>query len=526
MLILVLLGGKYILRKNKYRSKNRSKYKNKKKYKNLIILIYFLAFIFFVFKMFFYSQYVGRFPDEIQHISYIAYLEKEHTVMPIFKNMTVLEQTNDGNINSNTDLNTEDLEKISNKYTFGNSFNYLGHPPLYYDIMRLSKAVKVKNNIVTVDVFKLRCFNIALSALGMLLILYIGYTRIGKNPILHLVYATIVVSVPMLAYDSAGINNDTLALIGLPIFIIGLLRFSEQKRNFSTYFIISLGVFIAFLAKLTAGMIVLISLFIYLILIIIKEKNAWFLISKKFIATLPMYLVTVAYYGVVYFQTGNIQPTYGKLDPQGFYKSNFYVDVANRTHMNFIQYTEYFARNFLATWTGIESTVSLVKIGRFFSLNRIALLILLFLPIILLLQIKKAMDNSPAILVVISVYFALAISAIIQWLRAYKEYIYISGYLGGFQSRYYLCVIPAIALAITFIIKDFIEKPPITSNVIEKKTTVQYYEIKNDLTLRVNRTKDSINLKKVAVYVICLFLVYLLIYEDFVYFLGHFKSYV
>lgn len=462
--------------------------------------------------MFFYAEYVGGFPDEIQHISYIAYLEKEHTIIPNFKDMKILVQKNNGDINLNTELNNKN---IAIEYTFSNSINYLGHPPLYYQIMRLSRAVQVKGNIVTVNIFKLRCFNIALSALAMLLILSIGYTRIGENPILHWLYATIVVSVPMLAYGASGINNDTLALIGVSIFILGLLRFSEQKRNFRTYFIISLGIFLAFMAKLTAGLVVFISLFLYLVLVIIKEKNAWFLISKKFFTTMPMYLAMIAYYLVVFFQIGNIQPTFKLLDPQGFYKSAFYVAVANRTHMNFIQYTVHFTRDFLSTWASIASNVSLFKTGGIFSLNTTALLALLFLPSILLFQIKRIMYNSSIMLALISVYLGLVISVIVQCLRGYNEYINVSGYLGGCQSRYYLCGISGIALAVTFIMKNFFDKLTVTNTQIISKLTVEYYQ-----------TKNSLNFKKLVLYFICLLFICLLYYEDFIYFLIYFKDYL
>ncbi len=331
--------------------------KENNKYRYLIVVIYILTFLFFVFKMFFYSQYVARFPDEIQQISYIAYLEKTHVVIPDFKSMTVLMQNN-GNINSNTNLDIVNLEKAGEDYTFGDSFNQLCHPPLYYDIMRLSQAVKVNGNIVTVHIFRLRCFSMALSALALLLILYIGYTRVGKNPLLHCLYAAISVSVPMLAYECAGINNDSLALLGLSVFILGLLRFSENKRNYGTFFIISLGVFISFMSKLTAGTIVFISLLIYLAITIIKEKNAWFMISKKFLASLPLYLITAAYFLAVYLQTGSIQPTYKSLDPQGFYNSSFYVPVANRTNMSFYEYTCFYFKKFLGSWTGIGSYIT------------------------------------------------------------------------------------------------------------------------------------------------------------------------
>ncbi|AGK97831.1 hypothetical protein [Clostridium pasteurianum] len=489
--------------------------KDEHKFKYLIISIYFLVFLFFVFKMFFYAQYVGGFPDEIEHVSYIAYLEKSHKIIPDFKNMTVLEPTK-----------TIDNNNIKNAtYTFGGAFNYLGHPPLYYQIMRLSGAVKIVNNTVIVNFIRLRSFNIALSSLAILLILYIGYSRIGKNPLLHLLYAAIVVSVPMLAYNSAGINNDTLALIGLSVFVFGLLRFSEENRNFSTYLIISLGVFISFMSKLTAGLVVFIASCIYIILIIIKEKDLSFLISKKLFATLPVYIVTALYYIIVYLQTGSIQPTYKLLDPKDFYASGFYVPVANRTHMNFTQYIVYFSNDFLRTWTGIASNVSLIKIDSLFSVNNIALLILLFLPIILLFQMKKVAKKYPIVLVAISVYLGLAISAVIQCIRAYKEYVNISGYMGGYQSRYYLCGISAIALAITFSMKNFFEKLSATYMGIKRKLTVYNYEIRNDFNFK-KLSLSFICLLFICLIVICLFFICLLFYEDFIYFIIYFKNYL
>lgn len=470
--------------------------------------MYSLVFIFFGYKMLFYAEHVGRFPDEISHVSYIAYLEETHKIIPEFKDMRILQQTK--TIDNNNIKNAE--------YKFGNDLNYLGHPPLYYHIMRLSGAVQIKNNTVVIDFIKLRSFNIALSLLTILLILYIGYSRIGKNILLHCLYAAIVVSVPMLAYDCAGINNDTLALIGLSVFMFGILRFSEEKRNSLTYFIISLGVFLSFMSKLTAGVVVFISLFIYIALIFIRERNLWFVISKKFLCTLPIYFITIAYYIITYFQTGSILPTYRVLDPQGFYNSGFYVDVANRTYMSFAQYIMYFTKNFMRTWTGIASAVSLIKIGRFISLNNIALALLLILPILLLFQMKRYIRKYPVFLAAISVYFGVLISIIVQCLRAYNEFVNVSGYLGGYQSRYYLCGISGIALAVVGIVSNYLEG--------DDKVSEVNLEFENNMTLQCYETKRVSMLKKVIVYGICLIFISLLFYEDFIYFLINFKDYL
>lgn len=486
--------------------------KNKNKNKHLIILIYCVLFLFFGFKMVFYTNFVGRFPDEIQHISYIAYLEKNNVVIPKFKEMRSLEKTN-----AESDDGVIELKKSKNsdEYLFGDNQNYLGHPPLYYHIMRLSGAINVKDNVITFDLLKLRYFNIALSALGIIIVLYIGYSRVGKNPLLHLLYGTIAVSVPMLAYCSAGINNDTLALIGLSTFILGLLRFSENKRNFFTYLILSLGIFLAFFTKLTTGLIVLIAMIIYIILIIKKEKNLWFLTSKQFLATIPIYLTIPIYYMLVYRQTGSIMPTFGLLDPVGYHNSGLYVAVSDRTHMSFIKYTVYFIRRFLQTWTGIASQIYLVKIGNNLSIATIGLVGLLGLPILLLIKMKKYVEKAPIILAIISVYFGLAISAMIQWLRAYNEFAHISGYLGGFQSRYYLCGISILGLAVTFICK----------NIFEDLEDNKYAEL-SKLELKNYPKKFFIINKKTVLQIACFIYIALLIYEDFIYFVLYYKDYL
>lgn len=470
-----------------------------------IIFIYLLAFLFFGFKMLFYSEYVGRFPDENAHVSYIAYLEKSHKIIPDFKNMTILQET-------------KSIDSTTSEYTFVNALNYLGHPPLYYQIMRLSGAVNINNDSVIVNIVRLRHFNMLLSLLAIILILYIGYTRIGKNPLLHCLYAVIVISVPMLSYDSAGINNDNLAFVGLSVFIFGLLRFSEKNRNFLTYFIISLGVFISFMSKLTTGIVVFISLFLYIALLIIKEKNLWFLICKKALITLPIYIFTIMYYIIVYFQIGTMMPTYKVLDPEGYYASIFYVAVENRIHMDFGEYILYFGKNFLRTWTGIASHVSLIKQDSFFSINNIGLLALLIIPVILIFQIKKSIKRSSTVLVLISVYLAIVLSIMIQCLRAYGEFTNVSGYLGGFQSRYYLCGISVIALAIVEVIHNCLKN--------EEENSEINLNFKSDVVIRHHRTKKVSKLKRLIVYSICLFFIFLLLYEDFIYFLINFKEYL
>lgn len=80
--------------------------------------------------------------------------------------------------------------------------------------MRLSGGVKIQNRLVTIDINRLRYFNMMIAVFAMLLIFYIGFTRINKVPVFHLLFATICVCVPMLSYVCAGVNNIFCLLIG------------------------------------------------------------------------------------------------------------------------------------------------------------------------------------------------------------------------------------------------------------------------------------------------------------------------
>ncbi|MDR3551508.1 MAG: glycosyltransferase family 39 protein [Clostridia bacterium] len=473
----------------------------------LILLIYVIAILFFTYKMWFYCDRVGRFPDEMAHISYIAYLEKNPCIIPDFSKMTIMTRDTIGNT---TDGSIASRENFTGTFKFTGSFNYLGHPPLYYQIMRLSGGVRIVGDTVTIHIVRLRVFSMAIALLAMLLVLYIGFSRIRGRPVLHLLYAAICVSVPMLAYDCAGINNDTLALLGVTVFILGLLRFAEKKRNTGTFLLIATGVSIAFFSKLTAGVIVLVATAIFLLITLIREKNLRFILSKRFLITLPLYLITAAYFIAVHLQTGSFQPSFVKLEPQQFYASSFYVAPLKRTFMRFMVYFNYYASRFVGTWTGIASHVSLYKKGSIYSLNQIGLESLIVLPLLLVFFRNKDRSRNTDTSVVFAVYFAIVITALTQFLRAFYEFRYVSGYLGGFQSRYYLCGISAIALAVVFIAQRVGGLEPYTK---EKDT-------------RPNGGISYLMIRQVSVQVLCVLFVALLVYEDFVYFVLHFTKYL
>ena len=134
-----------------------------------------------------------------------------------------------------------DLDGKQSECYFNDTLNWLGHPPLYYHVMRLMGGVTCEGDVVTVDMTQLRQNTHLLSCVGLCLAFYIGYKKI-KNVIPTLLYAVMLVSVPMFSFVSAGVNNDTMSYISALIYVIGIFRFCEKRRDFLTYGLIGLGI--------------------------------------------------------------------------------------------------------------------------------------------------------------------------------------------------------------------------------------------------------------------------------------------
>lgn len=467
--------------------------------RTFLFFIYGGAFAFFVAKALFYANYVGRFPDELNHISYIAFLEKTHALIPDFKSMTglVLQHGAGG-------------DTYQGQYVFGTAVNQLGHPPLYYQIMRLSGGVVLQGGTVVIHIVRLRLFSLALASLGLLLAFYIGWSRIARLPALHLLYAALCVSVPMFAYVSASVNNDTMSYISVNIYLLGVLRFSERRTNGWTYLLVSLGITMSLLSKMTAGLVVAGSFVLYLLYLRVFSKDLHFFRRRAFWATVPVYLACALYFIAVKRQTGSFQPTLRGLNLQQFQASGFYVDPAHRMRMDFQAYAIYFFKNFALTWSGIASYVSLLKGDRLWSLNQIGLLLFAVLPLLSLLWRPYAPDARRRASAALSIYFSLLAVLLIQFFRAYWEFEYISGYSGGYQSRYYLCAVPALALCIVWGVQG-----------LHLRLTVRHALRHPGAEGKAVRPAGN-----TAVQLACVAFTGLLVYEDMIYFLIHFDDYL
>ncbi|WP_368252424.1 hypothetical protein, partial [Enterococcus sp. 2201sp1_2201st1_B8_2201SCRN_220225] len=245
------------------------------------VIIYAVFLLFSVWRIDFYSTYVGRTPDETAHISYVSYLaENPEKIVPDFAKMKVGSKTESGY------LVTRDASPT----------NYLGHPPLYYKILALAGGVEKKDDGMKLNYTRMHRLSILIGLTGLILCFYIGFTRIKTEPIYHVLFATLLTGPPTLLFGFSGITNDTLSFLTIAIALLGLLRFSENKRNYLTYFLIALGITASVLTKVTSGLIIIIAAILVLIVTIVKEKNLKAIFNLKFLASMPIYFCALFYF--------------------------------------------------------------------------------------------------------------------------------------------------------------------------------------------------------------------------------------
>lgn len=453
------------------------------------LVIYLGMFAYSVAQVMFYMMYVGNTPDEAAHISYIAYLMQTGKVIPDFSQMQMM------SISGSTAAFVD------------GTVNQLGHPPLYYFVMTLCKPIEiVGENSFLIHFTRLRLFSAAFGLLALAMAFYIGYTRISKKqPALHLLYSAIITSVPMFLYNLCGVNNDTFALLGCVLFFLGILRVCEEKRNYGTYLLIAGGLVIAVLSKVTAGMLIGLTAIIYVIWYCVKHKSVKLICCKEFLVSLPVYLIAVAYFVIIYLKFHTLQPDLSSINPEYYQSSSFFVNFEDRTIMSMFNYSLLYWENFFDTWTAIASHTSLYKLGHWTSYDRIFTLLIFFVPI-LLFFVKKTRKY---VVMLIGFYVSLAVVVWMQFQRAFETYFYVAGYTGAYQTRYYLCVLPILAFIAVYLLQILVQR--------KEKPEAELKRVRREGMIVLSPSKVAVIISIVAS--ICL------LYSGFVYFLFNYFGY-
>jgi len=386
------------------------------------LILYSLFLAFTLFKVDYYKDHIKPFypPDELAHLAYIDYIHHHHDILPKFKNMRMLNNIDAG--------------------------NYLSHPPLFYHIMNTNYD---ENLPIYQNVTNFREMNMIIFMASFLLLLYLGFS--SKISILsHFVYLTFISSIPMYAYSGGSITNDNLAVLGAIIFILGFKKLIEKDYSTLTFFIIGLGIFIAYFSKLTAALLIFFTL-VFFIFYAIKTKEK-IKINAKQIILLLLFTLPILYYQFYIMSTyHSLVPTFNVTYPEQYKHSPFFILEQNRVHLSPWEWLERMQEYIAGGWFGIHSHHSFIKNSVYeylglLSLHIIAIITLFF----------KCNDKDLKSYCFVGKLGLLALFAvlIIQYLFSYKTHLN-SGYMGGLQPRYLLPFMFSFAIMASIFVERY-----------------------------------------------------------------------
>ena len=377
------------------------------------LILYGLFFAFVLFKVDYYKENIqfGYPPDESMHLKYVQYVHNHHNIVPEFEKMS----------------------------------HYLSHPSLYYELIDAvyDEQASSKQNI---DNFRTLSMLIYIAA--FMLILYLGFSS-SMGILGHFVYLSVISSIPMHAYLGGSITNDTLAMLGAVVFILGMKRLIEEYYDTATYFIIGAGAFLAYFSKLTAALLIFFAVLFFLIRMLYTKR--WIQLSKIHIALLILIFVPIIYYQLsIMLHYNALIPTYNHTHPEQYLKSGFFVPEQYRLHLSPYQWFERMLHYIKGGWFGIHSHHSF---GHEKWIGFIGLLIAHIFAILALFLTCKEKNRSFCLIGKIAL-MALFSVLVVQYLFSYKAHLG-SGYMGGLQPRYVLPFMFSFAIMSSIFVERF-----------------------------------------------------------------------
>lgn len=422
-----------------------------RKTQRILLWIYGAALLYFVLKQLYYAVYVGGFPDQRVHLSYIIEMCRNPSLLPDFANLPVWYGTSWNGL-------TQYL------YRLEDAVNYLGHPPLYYLLVALTGPVRfLEDGGAALDYLRVSLVSIAMTSCGAVLAFRLGYKYLkSRSPFVHAVFAAAVATLPELGYVGGGASNDNLAFLAFAIFFTGVMRYHQEDRlDLKTYLLIGIGFLLGSFAKLTMAMIMLVMLVVILVMSVIRTKSLKLIANRWFLVTLPCYLLFLIYEIAVYRRYGSFQPSLAVIAPEAYRASVFFVDPENRVPMSFLQYLIRFAGSIGHSWSSIYNDpgsdfTRLMHNGVFGVVYWLPVAAALVAAAMQLIRRRMDRYTVPAVLAFLG---TMAYHIVSGWSGFLK-----SGYAGGAQARYYLPLIIPFA----FIMCETV--PPLFRTEKAKKT--------------------------------------------------------
>lgn len=357
----------------------------------------------------------GPFPnnlDEIQHLSYIRWMEGAPRLFPRYQDMRVLD--------------------VRGAH-FTQAVNYLNHPSPYYLLMG---AV---DRVLGGSTLGLRFVDLGLSLGGVALLLWAAYRVLGSWKE-RAVFAAALVLFPQLGVVAGLINNDDAALLATGVAFLGLIEW-QRRPSGKTALILGLGVALCGWTKLT------VLLMIGFSVLIAEALRFWsgqkragpaayiFLVLGFLAGAAPSLVNVLTYHRVLY------------------HSSAFYVSPARRVSLSFINYTLFFLRNMVFKWSALEPTGVLAELGLYMVLALAVTAVFVGLR-----QMKPGRPSGPgpdagagwraACAMILAICPVLLIHIGFGW-RTFVE----DGFIEMAQDRYYYGLWPGVALGLALLWK-------------------------------------------------------------------------
>ncbi len=393
--------------------------------KTSVVVIYALLLAFAAAQMLFFIQNTaGTLRDEAASVSYIAHLQANPSLIPDHSAMKL-------------------LTTIDGESAFSTASNYLISPPLYYYLMKLFGFVSISETGITVNLLGLRIATAMIGLVGIAISYLAGYTKLNKNvPILHLLYGSVFVAFPSLLYSFSGVGVHSTIFLGVSLFLYGLLRFISKRRTWLTMLLIALGLVTVCLTSSFIGAIALGIFFVFGISEVIRTKSLSVVFNKPAIILVPAFAAILSYYIISAVKYGNTISIFGYSDE---YIASQMLDFSTRRVMTAYEYIRYFFTSFFGVWTGIGNGISYLKLGDWFSPERVFQILLVLLPIIFF-YISKEKKYTLYIRIVFSL---LCLMVAVQYFAA-AQLFYDTGLTFGSSIPSIIYFIPFFAFAATY----------------------------------------------------------------------------
>ena len=421
----------------------------------LIYVIYGSAILLTISRLHYLGENFVYLFDESAHLSYIDYLvQNPTTLVPQFENM---------NIHGYEVVSGERWFRPENRQSIG--LNYLGHPPLYYQIMRFIGGSNLGEGVTLLHYTRILLVSILFFLTGTGLYIYIALSRFKEEVTTHLLVATGLCAYTLYIYSFTGVNNDALGFLTVAIFFLGAFRFVEEKYNLLTFFLITTSISMAVLTKLNIGLTVFVIGIALLFTEVVLRKNYQLLRNWRLYLSFISFIPPLVYYIKHYFMYNTFVASLPLYNPMGFREHSFFGDVnymvpLEPIHLGTIVFRMLSSR--LLNEEGGYLLIPLVSPDQVMNPTNF----LPNLPFVLLyggaavalfaMALKafrsykySVIFTTTAISVLISIYFLADI--------VYSN-VFTTARLGGVQVRYFFHTIPIAVLALAYLIEILREK--------------------------------------------------------------------